>query len=173
MPEHRRPVLAALAPDRLLLVGDHRQLPPFTAVRPARAARPPRSLLERVAAAVEAAGGRLPMLRTQYRMHPAVARLVSCAFYGGRLGTDPTVAAERLAASPLGWPGSWALAALDTDSEAESAGGGPSPSPGAWCGWTTTLPRPPPPPLARARGGARARARARASGGPWAGAAWR
>ena len=104
VPEHRLPVLIALRPIRLLLVGDHKQLPPYTECQEGPQ---PRSLLQRVAEAVEAAGGNaLPMLRTQYRMHPAVARSVSDAFYGGRIRTDAGVVAERMAPAKLAWPGS-------------------------------------------------------------------
>ncbi len=109
VPEHRLPVLVALRPARLLLMGDHKQLPPFTAVPSvSRLAGPlPRSLLQRVAEAVEeAGGGALAMLRTQYRMHPAVARYISSSFYGGLLVTDPGVAARRMAPAMLSWPGS-------------------------------------------------------------------
>ena len=64
-------LLASLRPKNLLLVGDHKQLPPFSAVPPGVAAgkRYPRSLLERCMAA----SGTAHLLSEQYRMHPQVS----------------------------------------------------------------------------------------------------
>ena len=37
----------------------------------------------------------IPMLDTQYRMHPTIAQLVSELFYDSALVTDPAIAADR------------------------------------------------------------------------------
>ncbi|KAL4457300.1 hypothetical protein ABPG75_012165 [Micractinium tetrahymenae] len=82
--------LQLLAPGgRLVLVGDPQQLPATVVSRAAAAASLAQSLFERLMQA----GYPLCMLRTQYRMHPAISSWPAAFFYSGRLLDAPTVAA--------------------------------------------------------------------------------
>ena len=66
------PVLLALDAKNLTLVGDHRQLQPFSRLREHEALRNhSRSLMER---AIDA-GGQFQFLSTQYRMHPRICEV--------------------------------------------------------------------------------------------------
>ena len=107
VPEFRLPVLIALRPIRMILVGDLKQLPPFTSIKlppgSADSSEPPQSLLKRVADSL--GDGSLAMLRIQYRMHPAVASFVSKTFYNSELETDEEIKKLRSAPGPLAWPG--------------------------------------------------------------------
>lgn len=68
---------------RVVLVGDPQQLPATVLAQSGRpAAAFARSLFERLQAARP---GSVHMLRTQYRMHPALSAFPSSTFYGGRL----------------------------------------------------------------------------------------
>eukprot|EP01062_Namystynia_karyoxenos_P006175 TRINITY_DN1215_c0_g2_i1.p1 TRINITY_DN1215_c0_g2~~TRINITY_DN1215_c0_g2_i1.p1 ORF type:complete len:1002 (+),score=239.53 TRINITY_DN1215_c0_g2_i1:76-3006(+) len=94
----------ACSPRNLLLVGDHKQLPPHSHVAAAglEADTPTavsRSLLERL---VDGGGCAVHLLATQYRMHPRFSRVVSELFYEGRVG-DGVTEAERECAAPLVW----------------------------------------------------------------------
>ena len=91
-----------------LLVGDHLQLPPFTAL-PDQAPAVRRegyavSLLERLATrgggGGGGGGGGVAMLREQYRMSETCARMISDVFYGSALRTPPAVAAARSHPAP-------------------------------------------------------------------------
>ncbi|CAE7748714.1 unnamed protein product, partial [Symbiodinium necroappetens] len=92
-----------LQPANLVLVGDHKQLPPTSLVQPQilEGTGHNRSLLERCVLA----SGRVHQLREQYRMHPSIGRLVSNLFYSGRLETPRRVAEDRQACErrPLVW----------------------------------------------------------------------
>ena len=83
-----------------VLVGDARQLPPTVVSPKAVDAGLRCSLFERL----ERLGLRPDLLDRQYRMHPALAEFPSAAFYGGRVGSDPTPASRPLPAGLL-WPG--------------------------------------------------------------------
>eukprot|EP00913_Durusdinium_trenchii_P009880 g9273.t1 len=84
-PESSTALLLRLRPANLVLVGDHKQLPPTSMVQPQILEDGPpgtghtRSLLERCVLA----SGRVHQLREQYRMHPRIAGLVSERFYAG------------------------------------------------------------------------------------------
>lgn len=88
-------LLAFLRADRVVLAGDHRQLPP-TVLSP-EAARDglSRSLFERLVDTHGEAVHR--MLREQYRMNEALMSLVSTEFYSGQLRAHPSVARRTLA----------------------------------------------------------------------------
>lgn len=96
---------AALVPlcsgcRRLVLAGDHAQLPPTILSREAASGGLAVSLFERLARV-----GVAPfLLDTQYRMHPALAAFPSARFYGRRLRSG-TPASQR--APPRGFP--WPL----------------------------------------------------------------
>ncbi|CAE7362521.1 SETX [Symbiodinium natans] len=102
-PESSTALLLRLQPANLVLVGDHKQLPPTSLVQPQilEGTGHNRSLLERCVLA----SGRVHQLREQYRMHPSIGRLVSNLFYTGRLETPRRVAEDRQACErrPLVW----------------------------------------------------------------------
>jgi len=78
---------------RVVMAGDHRQLPPT--VQSERAAREGlrETLFERLA---DRGGGR-SLLETQYRMHAGIQAFPSERFYDGRLTADPSVREHTLA----------------------------------------------------------------------------
>ena len=83
---------------QIVLVGDHRQLPPTVISRRAENGGLRRSLFERLVAM-----GIEPMLLdTQYRMHPAISDFPNRTFYEGRL-VDGITAAERPNPAGLLW----------------------------------------------------------------------
>ncbi|MFB6073295.1 MAG: AAA domain-containing protein [Halobacterium sp.] len=72
------------AAEKLVLAGDHRQLPPYGVTEAGDGAMRP-SLFETL---LERYGDDLAvLLRRQYRMHDAIAAFPNRAFYGGRLET--------------------------------------------------------------------------------------
>jgi len=93
MPEWKMPLLARFHPKLLLLVGDHKQLPPFSHCCGFK----PVSVLERMADTLCNTPTPVKILRTQYRMHPEICGFVSRHFYDGRL----TTAASRFQAPAL------------------------------------------------------------------------
>lgn len=74
---------------RVVLVGDHRQLPPTVLSREAEERGLGRSLFERLAA--EHGDRALEMLTVQYRMHEKIMGFSSERFYDGRLRAAPEV----------------------------------------------------------------------------------
>ena len=86
-------LLARLNPQNLLLVGDHKQLPPTSMVPPREleGTRHDRSLLERCVMA----SGAVHKLREQYRMHPQICECISSLFYNAMLTTPREVADAR------------------------------------------------------------------------------
>ena len=80
--------------DRVVLVGDHRQLPPTVLSEEAERRGLGRSLFERLA---ERHGDEvLEMLSVQYRMHEKIMEFSSRRFYDGRLRAAPDVRAHDL-----------------------------------------------------------------------------
>lgn len=108
--------------QRLVLVGDHHQLPPTVVSREALDRGLGRSLFERLVAI----GIEPLLLDTQYRMHPTIAEFPGARFYDGRL-TDGITAAERPAPAGLLWP-DWAhpLAFVPVEGVEQVAGDGAS-----------------------------------------------
>jgi len=78
-------MLLRLKPRNLILVGDHKQLPPVSLCPPSMLVGTghTRSLLERCILA----SGQVHRLREQYRMHPHIAQTVSKLFYSDGLVT--------------------------------------------------------------------------------------
>jgi len=89
---------------RVLLVGDHKQLPPFLEETTVEALGELRvteeqakySLFEHLLALVPSA--HRDMLETQFRMHPSICQVVSQLFYEGRLRSAPSTADRPLPA---------------------------------------------------------------------------
>ena len=90
VPEWKMPLLTRFNPSLLLMVGDHKQLPPYTTCKDYQAV----SVLQRLANAL-ALTQPIKMLQTQYRMHPDIADIVSHHFYGNLLQTDTRTCAAR------------------------------------------------------------------------------
>jgi superfamily I DNA and/or RNA helicase len=84
--------------DRLVLAGDHCQLPPTVLSREAAAAGFGRSLLERLVACHGTDATR--RLTVQYRMHEAIMTFSSLEFYDGELEADSAVRGHRLCDLP-------------------------------------------------------------------------
>jgi predicted DNA helicase len=82
---------------RLVLAGDHRQLPPTIVSDEARKGGLGESLMERLAVGTPEAAR---MLTVQYRMHRAIMEFSSREFYEGRLEADDSVAEHRLVELP-------------------------------------------------------------------------
>ena len=79
---------------RVVLAGDHCQLPPTVLSAEAAAKGFGVSLLERLAALYGPTATR--RLQVQYRMHEAIMRFSSAEFYDGELQADPSVAGHLL-----------------------------------------------------------------------------
>ncbi|MFC3477629.1 AAA domain-containing protein [Halobacterium litoreum] len=76
--------IALNAAEKLVLAGDHRQLPPYSVTEAGEGEMRP-SLFETL---VDRYGDEVAvLLRRQYRMHDAIAAFPNEAFYGGRLET--------------------------------------------------------------------------------------
>lgn len=85
------PILRA---DKIVLSGDHQQLPPTVLSRPAANEGFAISLLERQ---IKVHGDEIAcMLTTQYRMHEKIMQFSSQHFYGGNLIADDSVAGHLL-----------------------------------------------------------------------------
>jgi len=86
-------LLANLYPQSFLLVGDHKQIEPFSLLQKETllGTNHNRSLLERCIDA----SNKYHFLSEQYRMHPRIAGYVSDAFYGNRLTTPASVQLAR------------------------------------------------------------------------------
>ncbi|MDZ7617482.1 MAG: AAA domain-containing protein [Patescibacteria group bacterium] len=81
--------------DRVVLAGDHCQLPPTVVSREAAAGGFGTSMFERLLALH---GSPIAQrLTVQYRMHESIMGFSSAEFYDGQLQADPSVAAHRLA----------------------------------------------------------------------------
>ena len=87
VPEFKIPHLLSLGAQAVIAIGDQNQFQPFMHSKGGQ-----EGYFQRVVRAIKA-----PMLRIQYRMHPAICDLVSRLFYGGKLRTAPEVAALRTA----------------------------------------------------------------------------
>lgn len=105
-------LLAFLKAPKVVLAGDHLQLPPTVLSRAAQERGLGRSLFERLLE--EHGDGVKRMLREQYRMHAEIMAFPSAQMYGGALRAHPSVASRELDAllnAPLEAP---ALLYVDT-----------------------------------------------------------
>jgi len=86
-------LLMRMDPKNLIMVGDHKQLPPTSMVPPQelQGTGHDRSLLERCVAA----SGSVHRLVEQYRMHDKICQVVSKQFYNSMLQTPPSVRQDR------------------------------------------------------------------------------
>jgi len=96
-------LLMRMDPKNLIMVGDHKQLPPTSMVPPQelQGTGHDRSLLERCVAA----SGSVHRLVEQYRMHDKICQVVSRQFYNSMLQTPLSVRQDRQAKEkhPLIW----------------------------------------------------------------------
>ncbi|KAK3273602.1 hypothetical protein CYMTET_18168 [Cymbomonas tetramitiformis] len=93
-PESSVALLLRLRPRNLVLIGDHKQLPPCSLVPPQelQGTHHDRSLLERCILA----SGRVHRLLEQYRMHAQICRTVSDLFYNSQVhGRNDKVTGQR------------------------------------------------------------------------------
>ncbi|EDQ91385.1 uncharacterized protein MONBRDRAFT_6568 [Monosiga brevicollis MX1] len=88
IPECRLPTLSFFLPKFVLMVGDTKQLPPFTRLRSDNA-QDPLPPFARMEKCLGQAG--VHMLTQQYRSHPAISDFVSENFYGGCLHPHESV----------------------------------------------------------------------------------
>ncbi|MGE3776449.1 MAG: AAA domain-containing protein [Pirellulaceae bacterium] len=100
-----------LRANRLVLAGDHCQLPPTVVSSDAAREGFAISLLERLMASGEEALSR--QLTVQYRMHHAIMEFSSEEFYSGNLVADPSVAMHRLADLPGVAEDRWTVPVLE------------------------------------------------------------
>ena len=105
--------VVAAKPRSLLLVGDHRQLSATVTSREAEGAGLGRSMFHRLVVASDtngeqnkSSGGTSPvsfsLLKTQYRMHPAISRFPNTRYYAGQL-LDAHASALRSDAHRAPW----------------------------------------------------------------------
>jgi regulator of nonsense transcripts 1 len=123
------PVLTASL-ERIVLVGDHRQLGPLVLSAWCRAANLSRSLFERLLAC----GSSLTLLDEQYRMHPSISLFPIAEFYRGSVrdaaGTERNIATEQDERRLFSWPAQEPLYFFDCGGRdfvsMEGGGGRPS-----------------------------------------------
>ena len=96
--------------DRVILAGDHCQLPPTVKSPEALAGGLDRTLMQKV---VEAHPEAVSLLGVQYRMTDAIMQFPNREFYGGRLRSDPSVKYRSI----LDWD--TAIEWVDTPAEPE------------------------------------------------------
>ncbi len=111
--------VAGLAKSKVVIAGDFRQLGPITRGESPECTRwVKQSPFEAAEIPQRLRAGRPPaslvMLRSQYRMREPICEIVSRAFYGGELWTDPSVERRQIpplpvGAGPLFWVDSSAL----------------------------------------------------------------
>ena len=108
--------------DRVILAGDHCQLPPTVKCQEAMRGGLGRTLMEHVA---ETRPETVRLLTTQYRMNEELMRFSSDWFYGGRLQAAPEVR-HRSLLDDMDWPLVWVDTdnlSDDSESDATDAGG--------------------------------------------------
>lgn len=104
--------------DRIVMCGDHQQLPPTVKSQEAAHGGLGRTLMEAV---VQRHPECVSLLRTQYRMNDAIMTFPSRWFYNGMLKSAPAVADRRI--FPLDSPVEWLDTSDGDSSETVTAGG--------------------------------------------------
>ncbi|EDQ84822.1 uncharacterized protein MONBRDRAFT_12436 [Monosiga brevicollis MX1] len=92
LPEFRVPIFSFFDTKFVLLIGDTKQLPPFTRL-PYETARGPLSPMARMQKCLGQAG--VHKLTQQYRSHPVISNFVSKLFYEGSLHTHESVHSRK------------------------------------------------------------------------------
>lgn len=94
---------ASLCRERVVVVGDPRQLPPIVVADDDRVRRAIGRTVFEIAVPAPEGSALVAMLTAQYRMHPAIGELVGRLFYGGRLvhAAEPTALAAIIARAPF------------------------------------------------------------------------
>jgi len=105
---------AGLASEKVVLVGDPRQLPAILHSQDPYVYRAMGRPIFEVAR--DACEHVTVLLDTQYRMHPAIGELVSTLFYEGKLRSDPTMATRAAVSDRPPFPGH-PLVLIDTCGE--------------------------------------------------------
>lgn len=96
VPEYKLPLLLNMHAEAIVAIGDQNQLQPFSHASKDGETMVQDGFFQRT---VKALGeSNVPMLKEQYRMHPAICDLVSQQFYKGELVTGDHVKAMRLRA---------------------------------------------------------------------------
>ena len=96
---------ASLARERVVLVGDPRQLPPIVQSPSPYVHRAMGRSIFQVTVPEPHHSDLVVMLDTQYRMHPVIGELVSGLFYDGCLQHSPSVAATESITARAPYPG--------------------------------------------------------------------
>ena len=104
---------ATLAREKLIMVGDPKQLPPIVQSRDDYVYRAMGRNIFEVAAQNESIEALIVMLDVQYRMHPVIGDLVSALFYEGKLRHGDNTGDKESLARKSPYPGS-PLVVLDT-----------------------------------------------------------
>ena len=122
IPEAKLCVIIAVLPQitRIVSIGDQQQLEPYTDIQPRHNRKTKTEGYFHRAARVLCK--EIPMLQTQFRMHPKICKLVSSIAYGGQLRTDPAVAAQRERQIASAQAISWVGYAREGAGESKSAG---------------------------------------------------
>lgn len=94
---------ACLCRERVIVVGDPRQLPPIVQSDDDRVRRAIGRTIFEVTVPEPERSDLVALLESQYRMHPAIGTLVGSVFYGGRLvhRAEPTALAAITARAPF------------------------------------------------------------------------
>ena len=113
VPESKLPLIAALKPKRIVAIGDHKQLSPFTHI----AKTEQQGYFHRLESALTPSS--IHALTMQYRMHPSICKFVSDEFYDSALQTDSTIQNYRLMSVPEAESCQWFNSPSNTERQPE------------------------------------------------------
>lgn len=106
----------SLSREKVILVGDPRQLPPIVQSRDVYVRKAMARSIFEVSVPQPDRSDVVVMLNTQYRMHPAIGDMVSRLFYGGKLLNDRHTSARKAIAAGKPYAGE-ALVLVDTEGQ--------------------------------------------------------
>ena len=106
----------SLAREKVILVGDPKQLPPIVQSRDAYVRKAMGRSIFEVSVPQPYSSDVVVMLDTQYRMHPAIGNIVSRLFYGGKLRNDRHTSARDAIAAGKPYAGE-AVVIIDTEGQ--------------------------------------------------------